>query len=142
MRPPQNSLGEQELRILQYIADHAPASVRDVATEYGEGRGLARTTILTVMERLREKGFLTRKKQSGVWVYAPTTAKTDVLQNLVHDFVQKTLGGRVAPFVAYLTETKNLSHEELAELKQLVQDLEPEQKPVSEPPHSKEEGKL
>lgn len=124
MRPSQNRLGDQELQMLQYVTDHAPVSVREVAAEWGETRGLARTTVLTMMERLRAKGFLTRKQQSGHWVYAPTTPKTDVLQNVVQDFVQRTLGGRIAPFVAYLTETKNLSNDEIADLKQLVAELE------------------
>ena len=127
MRPPQNSLGDQELQMLQFITDHAPVSVREVAAQWGDARDLARTTILTMMERLRAKGFLTRKQSGGAWAYTPTTPKTDVLQNVVQDFVQKTLGGRIAPFVAYLTETKNLSNDELADLKQLVRELELEQ---------------
>ena len=123
---PQNSLGDQELQILHYVTDHAPISVRDVALRWGETHSLARTTVLTVMERLRAKGFVTRKKQAGVWVYAPTTTRTEVLQNVVRDFVQKTLGGQTAPFVAYLTQTRDLSDTELADLKQLVQELERE----------------
>jgi len=36
---------------LAAVAEHAPASVREVAQQFGGPRGLARTTILTVMER-------------------------------------------------------------------------------------------
>lgn len=121
-----NSLGDQELQILHYVTDNAPVSVRAVMAQWGEARGLARTTVLTMLERLRLKGFLTRKKQAGVWVYAPTNSKTQVLQNVVRDFVQKTLGGQIAPFVAYLTESHDISGEELAHLKQLVWELEQE----------------
>src|SRR5207249_331104 len=58
----QPSLGDQELEVLRFVAEHAPISVGEVAERFGEPRGLARTTILTVMERLRKKGFLTRSK--------------------------------------------------------------------------------
>ena len=128
----QNSLGDQELQILHYVTDNAPISVREVVARWGDARGLARTTVLTMLERLRLKGFLTRKKQGGVWVYAPTSSKTEVLQNVVRDFVQKTLGGQIAPFVAYLTETRDISGEELAHLRQLVRDLEQEPQPTTQ----------
>ena len=124
MKPP--LLGEQELEVLRYVADHAPIAVREVAAQFGEPRGLARTTILTVMERLRKKGFLTRTKEDGAFQYAPAVAKTELLQSLVQDFVEKTLGGSLSPFVAYLADTKRLSPAEIAELKKLVQEMEPE----------------
>ena len=124
MKPP--LLGEQELEVLRYMADHAPIAVREVAAQFGEPRGLARTTILTVMERLRKKGFLTRTKEDGAFQYAPAVAKTELLQSLVQDFVEKTLGGSLSPFVAYLADAKNLSPAEIAELRKLVQGMEPE----------------
>lgn len=116
-KPP---LGAQELEVLRYVADHAPVSVRQVAEGYGEPRNLARTTILTMMERLRKKGFLLRKKEGGAFEYSPALAKADLLQGLVENFVEKTLGGSLSPFVAYLAEAKDLSEEEVAELKKLV----------------------
>ena len=50
------TIGDQELALLQYIDEHAPATVGEVASGYGEARGLARSTVLTMMERLRAKG--------------------------------------------------------------------------------------
>ena len=122
------SLGDQELELLRYVADNAPASVRDVVDNFGTPRGLARTTVLTVMERLRKKGFLTRLKDDGVFQYTPSMAKPQLLQNLVGDFVQKTLGGSLSPFVAYLTEARDLEDAEIAELRKLVDQMEHDRK--------------
>ncbi|HZV20487.1 MAG TPA: BlaI/MecI/CopY family transcriptional regulator [Hyphomicrobiales bacterium] len=117
------ALGQQELEVLRYVADNAPISVRQVAEQFGEPRGLARTTILTMMERLRKKGFLTRRKGTGVFEYAPAVAKTEILHDLVQNFVEKTLGGSLSPFVAYLAESKDLSEDEINELKELIDRL-------------------
>ncbi len=121
-------LGDQELEVLRYVADYAPITVREAASQFGEPRGLARTTILTVMERLRKKGYLARRKDGGAFEYAPVVAKSEVLKDLVEDFVQKTLGGSLSPFVAYLADAKGLSRKELAELSKIVQEMEPQQK--------------
>lgn len=116
-------LGEQELDVLRFVSDHSPSNVRSVVEQYGEPKGLARTTILTVMERLRKKGFLTRTKLGGVYSYTPSRPKTDILRGLVENFIERTLHGSLTPFVSYLLETRCLSDEEVAELKKLVDSL-------------------
>ena len=121
-------LGDQELEVLKYVADHAPISVREVAEQWGEPRGLARTTILTVMERLRKKGYLARHKDGGSFAYTPVIAKTDLLRGLVQNFVEKTLAGSLSPFVAYLADNKDLSATELDALKRLVREMDSERR--------------
>ena len=54
------TIGDQELALLQYLGENEPASVGEVAAGFGEARGLARSTVLTMMERLRTKGYLQR----------------------------------------------------------------------------------
>lgn len=123
----QPTLGDQELELLRFVAAHAPISVGEVAERYGEPRGLARTTILTVMERLRQKGFLSRRKDGRAFRYTPRVAPSDLMRGLVRDFVEKTLGGSLSPFVAYLAEAKELSESEVAELRRLLEELPPEE---------------
>ena len=118
------TLGEQEIEVLRFVAGRAPCSVREVAVEFGEPRGLARTTVLTVMERLRKKGFLRRERRGSAWSYRPTVPTAELHHGLVRDFVDRTLGGSLSPFVAYLTDAKGLSREEVASLKKLVRELE------------------
>ena len=119
-------IGDQEADLLRYVSDRAPISVRDVANDWGTDHGLARTTVLTMMERLRKKGFLNREKgdAGGVLRYSPAQAKTDLLRSLIQDFVQNRLGGSVTPFVAYLAESSDLNESEVAQLRQLVESLE------------------
>jgi predicted transcriptional regulator len=114
------ALGNQELEVFQYVAERAPIAVGDVAREFGAQRGLARTTILTVMERLRRKGYLRRRKVEGVYQYSPSVAKSDVLRSLVRDFAQRVLGGSSEPFMAYLLEDAELSEAEIEDLRKLV----------------------
>jgi predicted transcriptional regulator len=119
-------LGELELEVLRFVSDHAPCTVREVTDAYGEPQGLARTTILTVMERLRNKGYLKRAKDGATFAYAPSHAKGEVMQEVVREFVENRLGGSLSPFVAYLAKAKGLTTNEIDTLRELVEDLDKE----------------
>lgn len=113
-------VGEQELSVLRYVAEHGPATVGTVAERFGEAQGLARSTILTVMERLRNKGHLTREKVDGVYQYRSLVPASELLAGVVGDFVQRTLAGSLSPFVTYLSEAEDVSEEELQQLQDVV----------------------
>jgi predicted transcriptional regulator len=125
MRSP---LGELELEVLRYIAARSALTVGDVTEGFGVPRHLARTTVQTVMERLWKKGYLVREQQPGVYRYSAQEAQENVLHSLIHDFVEKTLAGSLSPFVAYLSETPEVSPEEYQELQKLVARLEAQRK--------------
>lgn len=113
-------LGEQELELLRFISGNAPMSVRDVVLRYGEPRNLARTTILTMMDRLRKKGFLQRELVEGMYQYSPQISQMEIINGLIQEFVDKTLAGSISPFVAYMMEQKDLSDDEINQLRQLL----------------------
>ena len=123
------SIGDQELALLQHIAEHGDASVGEVVTAFGEPRGLARSTVLTMMERLRAKAYLKRKQvDGGVYRYTTTAQQDDVVRNAVGSFVEKTLQGSVSPFVAWMSQRTEVSDNELAELEALVATLQSKRK--------------
>ncbi len=123
MSKSESSIGQEELAVLQYVQDNFPITVREVSDHFSEF-GKARTTILTVMERLRSKKFLVRDKVAGSYRYSPRLSQSEVLNSVVGDFVRSMLGGSLSPFVAYMSESKDVSDEELKELRKLVRDLE------------------
>lgn len=122
MTKQQKSLGKSESQVLQYILEQGSISVGEVAKHFSESHGLARTTVLTMMERLRKKGFLVRKEHGGVYEYSSKLPREAWLKNQITDFVETTLGGLVSPLVAYLVESK-ISHEEMAQLEKIVQGI-------------------
>ena len=129
MEPDKPNLGEHELEVLRYIDTHGPLAARDVVEAVGQERHLARTTVLTVVERLRKKGYLKRKRnREGVFVYASCEPQAELMQDLVRQFVETMLGGAVSPVVAYLASVKRLPDEDLAEMQKLVEELKAGQK--------------
>lgn len=118
-----STIGEQELALLRHVVEAGPASAGEVAETFGRERGLSRSTCLTMMERLRAKKRLQRRKVAGVFRYISPASRGELLGGVVRRFVEKSLDGSVSPFVNYLVERSDLSEEEIGELEGLVRRL-------------------
>ena len=128
MTRPESTIGEQEMALLRHIANRGMTTVGEAADEFGAERGLARSTVLTMMERLRRKGHLTRKMSDGVYRYRALSSSADLLKGAVQRFVERHLEGSVSPFLAYLSDTADLSERERRELEKIVARLDAAQR--------------
>lgn len=124
MAPRRKDLGELELAVLNAVWERPGSTVREIAEVMAKRRAIARTTVLTVMQRLHAKKFLKRTKSRGVFRYSATGEQTKVVSDLIGQFVQKVLGGSPAPFLAYLADTKNLTEDQIDQLRGIVDELE------------------
>lgn len=115
----------QELRFLRFVASNGPIAAGRVAEDLGGELGVSRSTVLTVLERLRRKGHLRRRRVDGVYLYASTVPHDRLMRAAVGQFVERSLGGSVLPLAAWLSERAEVSEEELAELKSIVSRLKP-----------------
>ena len=117
-------LGNSELDVLKFIQDAGEVSVRTVSVEYGEPKGLARTTIHTMMERLRKKGLLQREASESGFMYKAKFGTERTLNDSIEAFVAKTLSGSIAPIAAYFAHAKNLKPEEIELLRSVIDEMD------------------
>jgi len=122
------SIGDQELALLRFVAENGPLTVAEAVESFGVDRGLARSTVLTMMERLRVKGHVKRRRVDGLYRFSSPATSNELLRRAVQGFVEKTLEGSVSPFVSYLVEGAEVSDEELADLERLVVRLQARRK--------------
>ena len=65
-------LGQLESAVMECVwSAENPVSVRDVLEVLSQDRAIAYTTVMTVMDNLRSKGLLTRKKHGKAYRYRP-----------------------------------------------------------------------
>jgi predicted transcriptional regulator len=84
---------DAELEILQIIWDLEPVAVRDVYDRIAAQKDVGYTTVLKQIQRLTEKGVLTKDDQQGTHVYRSAVKETDVKQQLAGKVLQKAFGG-------------------------------------------------
>ena len=124
MTKQQKVLGELELEVLKAIWEHQPCTVQQVAKVFEKQRGCARTTILTVMQRLHAKKILKRQKIDGIFRYSTTEGRTKVISRMIGQFLDKVLDGSALPFVAYLSDTSDLTKEQAETLRAIADQME------------------
>jgi predicted transcriptional regulator len=117
------SIGPGELKVLNYLTEKGPLTVREVADTLGADLGVGLTTIQQMMDRLRNKGLLAREKTGGPFKYRAVKAKEEVISSLIGRFIQESLGGSVSPFVRYLAEDADLSEEDMKQLNAITEQL-------------------
>lgn len=114
------SVGDRELELVRWIERRGDATVGEAAEGFGVDLSLARSTVLTMMERLRKKGLLVRRAIDGVYRYRAAVPTGDLDRRAVAEFVERTLGGSLAPFVAYLAESERLDEKQVRALEALL----------------------
>ena len=77
-------LGPTEARLMELVWTHGPVTIKKVLFYLGPERTPAYTTVMTVMNRLSEKGLLTREKDGRTFVYRPSVDRAQFLRERVH----------------------------------------------------------
>ena len=115
-------LPDSELEVMQALWSlPAPVSRAAVEAVLAESHPMAQTTVLTLLSRLAEKGFIAVEKAGRGSVYTPLVARHDYLAAQSGRFVEKLCGGSMSAFAAALCDS-GLSREELAELRRLLEE--------------------
>lgn len=115
-------LPESELEIMQIIwKKSAPVSRVDIEQALQETHPLAPTTILTLLTRLCEKGFLSLKKEGRSNLYEPLITEKEYLAAESRLFLDRVFHGSVASFATALCDS-GVTKEELEELRRLLEE--------------------
>jgi BlaI family transcriptional regulator, penicillinase repressor len=124
MRPADPTLTTQELAIMKVVWRLGSATVRDVYETILEGRPIAYTTVMTMMNILEAKGFLRKIKRQRAYLYRPARPERAVIGSMVREFVNRVFDGASRPLLLHLVRDGRLSAKEREELLRLIRDAE------------------
>ncbi len=106
---------------MNVLWEAGPLSVRDVNQRLA-GKSLAYTTVMTTLDRLYKKGFLTREKQGFAYLYEAALSRDEHQQRLVQAAVcgLMTTKNAVPVLAAFVEAAAGLDSENLARLEALI----------------------
>jgi len=120
-------LGETEMEVLHHVWDLGEATVADVRERVLEERDVAYTTIMTVMKKLADKGYLQYHKDGRTYVYAPAQEPNKVQHSLLRRLMESVFEGSPMALVQTLVQHENLSDAERDEIRQMIDAMEDDQ---------------
>ena len=115
-------LPDSELTVMQALwACGEPATRAHIEQNLPADHDMALTTLLTLLTRLNEKGFLAAEKAGRGNIYTPLITREDYLAAQSRRFVDQLCGGSMSVLASALCGS-GLSKEELAQLRQLLEE--------------------
>jgi BlaI family penicillinase repressor len=124
MRTAHPTLTPQELAIMKVIWRLDKATVRDVHEALRIRRDIAYTTVMTMMKILEEKGYLKKTRADRAYEYRPTRPRSQVLADMVRDFVDRVFDGATAPLLLHLAKDGRLSKDERQMIRRLAEEMD------------------
>jgi predicted transcriptional regulator len=113
-----NTLTNAEHRIMEVIWARRSATVADVV-EALNGKD-AYTTILTLMRILKDKGFLSTRKEGRAHVFTPKVDRDTAARKAVHQLLSKFFAGSPSELVLSFLREEELAPEELDAIKRKI----------------------
>ena len=119
-------LSKGEMEVAHALWQLGKATVRDVFEAIPTQRKMDFTTVQTYLRRLEAKGYVEGGLEGRIRVYTAKRKPRTVIRETVEDLIDRLFGGETLPLIRHLIEERDITHEELGELRQLLQKLEKE----------------
>jgi len=116
-RPAHLTPGEFEL--MEILWPLGEASVKDVWTRVAPERGLAYTTVMTVLEKMYRKGILNQRKKGKAFLYTAALSREQALKGIIEHICNTYFGGSYEALSGFVNQNNEpvgaQTYEEVAE---------------------------
>jgi predicted transcriptional regulator len=119
-------VSDTELEVLKVLWEAGPSTVRDVAAVLRRRRRrLAYNTVLTLLSRLRDKGYVDADRRETAHVFRAVVSRDELVGFSLRALVDRVCDGAASPLVHALVRSQRFSAEEIAHFRKLLDDLTP-----------------
>ena len=115
-----HSLGDLQFAIMRLLWRHEEATASEVHLALLEDRGLAPTTIATMLQKMEKKGVVVHRTEGRRFIYRPTISEAQVRTSMVEELTERLFGGDSSALVVHLIEKQHTTAAELAEIKEKI----------------------
>ena len=115
---------DAELAILRVLWEHGPCTVREVQSEIEPHRGTGYTTTLKLMQIMFDKGLVRRNDSRRTHVYKAAVSRDKTQIQMLSQLLDQVFEGSARQLVLAALSSKPSSREELAEIRNLLDELE------------------
>jgi len=123
-RPVTGRPTDQELEILKVLWEFGPSSVRDVWQAIAATRDIGCTSVLKVMQIMRDKGLVVCDTKQRPQVYRTKQSQQATLKHLAGDLLERVFGGSTKLLLLHALDNKRCRPDELADIRRLLDKID------------------
>ena len=113
-------LTEAQLELMQIVWEKGDATVTDVWESLPANRRVVRTTVMNVLARLAEKGWLTCRMERNERVYRAAVAQNEAVTGLLTRLLDTAFHGSTANMVMALVDARGISDADAKRLRTII----------------------
>ena len=117
-------LTEAEWQVMECLWTFAPRTGREIIDALGKTTGWSRSTTLTLLRRLEDKGAVSAVSEGGMKHYRPQVAREDAAVQETEHLLERVYQGSVSLLVSSLVKKQTLSQEEIDKLYAILREME------------------
>jgi len=118
------SLTNAEWNLMECLWDAAPRTGREVTEYLKKHVGWTRSTTLTMLRRMTDKGLIRCEDNEGIKIYSPLIKREDAVIKETDNFLNRVYKGSISLMMSTITKKLDLTKEEIEELYAILREAE------------------
>jgi BlaI family penicillinase repressor len=114
-------LGKVQLEIMRTLWRRGRATAREITEEMNQTQPVAHSTVQTLLRQLEAKGAVGHDVEDRTFVFYPLHQETEVTATATRELLTRLFNGSVYGLMAHLLKHENVSREDLARLRELIE---------------------
>lgn len=102
-----------EWNVMECLWESSPRTGRQAVDHLKGSVGWTRSTTLTMLRRMTEKGIIDCREKDGVNVYSPLLKREDTVMRETDDFLKRVYKGSVSMMISAMCKKQELSQEDI-----------------------------
>jgi BlaI family transcriptional regulator, penicillinase repressor len=117
-------ISSAEAVVMEVLWRKGALGADEIVAALGRRQDWSDKTVKTLLNRLLTKKAIAATRDGRRYIYAPLIQRSAYVQSESRSLIDRLFGGRLAPLVSHFAETRQLSKDDVAELKRLVRKLD------------------
>jgi len=113
-------LSDLQLAVMRVLWDGGESATTTVASALATQRGLAHTTVATLLSRLEKRGVVSARREGRQLIYRALVPESAVRRSMVSGLLGSLFGGDAKALVAHLLAEDEIAPQDLQRVRELL----------------------
>lgn len=119
-----DNLTPNEWYVLECLWQNPDCTGREAVDSLSKTVGWSRSTTLTMLRRMTEKGLIACREENGLLVYSPLVDRDKAVCRETNSFLNRVYQGSISMLLSAVARQTTLSDDEIKQLHKILEEVE------------------